>query len=668
MLILGFTGGADLVQENLYRFTPGTLHDSACALIEDGKVLFAIEEERLNRIKHTNKFPCQSMRSCLAARRVRLSDIDLIAYNNSKEGVDDFGKTLFLRNLRAPELSDGAALIQSVISRALNNKVDKSKIRFVHHHYAHATSAFALSGFDSCLILTIDGIGEKSSGMVMVGEGTALRQIADFPLSKSLGKFYVNAINYLGFKQFDEYKVMGLAPYGDPARHRELFQTMYTLLPQGEYSLHADKLPLLFDVVGRRRAKDDPLTQVHKDIAAAIQETLEEIVFHVVRHHQELTKQKNLCLAGGVAQNCTLNGKLLRSGLFENVFVQPAAHDAGAAVGSALYAYYQERPTAKRAPQIEDVYWGTDIGGSQSILRQLTRWEGLLSIKKSEDICVETAELLANGNVVGWVQGRSEFGPRALGNRSILADPRPPGNKDRINQMVKKREAYRPFAPSVLEEYYGEFFDIKAGQKTFPFMIFTVDVRDDKRSVLAAVTHVDGTARVQTVSRKTNQSYWRLIYEFKKITGVPILLNTSFNNNVEPIVDSIEDAVVCYLTTQLDCLIVGDYLLKKKEASWQDYLSLKPVLSPYMVLLQQRKLGPNGSYATSSFLRNTYDEQFQHGLSSEIYRILSLADGERSLKNIIDELGETDERRIQEVVLELIDIWAQRFVILRPAE
>jgi carbamoyltransferase len=358
---------------------------------------------------------------------------------------------------------------------------------------------------------------------------------------------------------------------------------------------------------------------------------------------------------------------LLRSGLFENVFVQPAAHDAGTALGSALYAYYQERPEAKKLPQIEHVYWGTDIGGSQSILRQLTRWKDFVTIKGSEDICRETAELLASGSVVGWVQGRSEFGPRALGNRSILADPRSPENKDRINQMVKKREAYRPFAPSVLEEYVDEFFCVPSWQKELPFMIFIVDVKEDKRAVLGAVTHIDGTARVQTVSKKTNEIFWRLIDEFKTITGVPVLLNTSFNINAEPIVDSVEDAVVCYLTTKLDYLIVGDYLVTKKELCWADYLSLKPSLAPYTTLNQVKKLGPNGLHSTFYFIQNTIDSKFQQSISPEVYRVLCLADGELRLKNIMAELGETGDRKVEAVILELVDIWVQRHIILRPA-
>jgi carbamoyltransferase len=666
MLVLGFNGGPDSVQE---RGAHSWMHhDSACVLVEDGEVLFAIEEERLNRIKHTNKFPRQSMLSCLNVRNIRLSDVDLIAFYNTKESLDHYAKWQFLNRLIGADNLDGEARIQNLIYKMLNDEVDGSKLRFVHHHYAHATSAFALSGFDESLILTIDGLGDDASGMVLVGvEAEAkMEQVAEFPVSKSLGVFYVDVIQYLGFKLFDEYKVMGLAPYGDPARYRGLFKEFYTLLPEGNYTLHKDKLSSLFDISTPRRA-GDPFIQAHMDIAASLQEALEEIVFHVVRYYSQLTMQKNLCMAGGVAHNCTLNGKLLRSGLFENIFVQPAAHDAGSALGSALYTYYQERPKAKRGPRMEHVYWGTDIGESQVVLDQLMKWKDFITVRKPEDICRETAGLLAGGSVVGWVQGRSEFGPRALGNRSILADPRPPENKDRINEMVKKREAYRPFAPSVLEECVGEFFHVPDRQKTFPFMIFVVEVKEDKREVLGAVTHVDGTARIQTVSKKTNEIYWRLIDSFKAITGVPILLNTSFNNNVEPIVDSVEDAVICYLTTKLDYLIVGDYLVTKKELSCQDYLRLKPSLPPYIALHQVKKLGQNGEASIALTIRNTIDDRFLRALSAQMYGILYHSDGVKTLKDIMTKMGETDDQQIQTAVDKLMNLWAQRLVILRPA-
>jgi carbamoyltransferase len=578
-----------LIHENIYDLESHNCHDSACVLLENEKVIFAIEEERTNRIKHTNKFPFQALHSCLKNTGIKLDQVDLIAYYSSKENLDLITKRGFLNNAQVAT-SDPIIFFQSLFRKGFNYEIDPAKLCFISHHHAHAMSALALSGYESSLVTTFDGEGNNCSGMVFEGEGITLKQIANIPPSKSLGFFYLYVIAFLGYGIFDEYKVMGLAPYGDPEKYRKLFQTFYTLLSKGDYVIHEDKIVSSLFNLGIPRRKGEPFTQIHKDIAASLQENLENIVFHVLQYYKQETKQKNLCMAGGVAHNCTLNGKILRSGMFENVFVQPAAHDAGCALGAALYAYYNANPMAKKPSKLEHVYWGTDIGGSPSVLNQLMQWQYFITYDKLMNVSEQTAKLLADGYVVAWVQGRSEFGPRALGNRSILADPRPEENKERINKMVKKREGYRPFAPSVLEEDVDEFFEVPPHQKQFPFMVFVVNVREEKRKLLGAVTHIDGTARIQTVSRETNEKYYDLIQSFKKFVGVPVLLNTSFNNNVEPIVDSVQDAVVCFLTTELDYLVVGEYLVKKKEVSWKNHLSLKISLPPIFRCIRLRSL------------------------------------------------------------------------------
>lgn len=664
MLVLGFCGGASLIHENLYKRVISQIHDSAAVLIEDGKVVFAIEEERLNRIKHTNKFPLQSLHFCLKSHGVQLQDIDLIAFYCSKHFLDQLLKQIFIEDAQIKTI-EGVTFFQDIFRKGLNSEIDPDRLCFVEHHHAHAMSALALSGYEKSLVITFDGRGENTSGIVCEGEGTILKQLADISVSNSLGNFYNNVIAFLGYGQFDEYKVMGLAPYGNPERYRGLFQTLYTLLPKGDYVIHSDKIMSLFDL-GVPRRKGEPFTQMHKDIAASLQEAFEEIAFHVIRFYQQETKLKNLCMAGGVAHNCTLNGKILHSGMFENVFVQPAAHDAGCALGAALYAYYQAKPMAKKSFKLEHVYWGTDIGSDSSVLSQLREWQDFIAFEQLMDVGGQTAELLANGYVVGWVQGRSEFGPRALGNRSILADPRPEENKERINKMIKKREDYRPFAPSILEEEVDEFFEVPPNQKQLPFMIFVVNVRENKRALLGAVTHVDGTARIQTVSRKTNERYWNLIHSFKKLTGVPVLLNTSFNNNVEPIVDSVEDAVVCFLTTGLDYLVIGEYLIKKKEVSWRNYMSVRLSLPPHISLHQVKKLSSDGKFSNFFYIGNSYDTEFQVGVSTEVFRVLSLANSEKTVAIILEEDSVTEQGKDQGIVQELMELWSRRLILLRP--
>ncbi|WP_138505872.1 carbamoyltransferase [Nostoc sp. PA-18-2419] len=664
MLVLGFSGGIELISDERHGNLGNMFHDAACVLIEDGKVVCAIEEERLNRIKHTNKFPVESVRFCLNSHGVELQDVDLIAFYSSIEYAQTWLKLMFLNN---PQLTtiDPRIFFQNLFRKGLGCEVNRDKFCFVPHHYAHAMSAFALSGYESSLITTFDGAGENSSGMIFEGKGTILHQITDIPVYLSLGHLYCEIISFLGYGEFDEYKVMGLAPYGNSEKYKDLFQTFYTLLPDGDYEIHGDKIISLFDL-GIPRRKGEPFTQTHKDIAASLQEALENIVFHVIKYQQEKTNYKNLCLAGGVAHNCTLNGKILRSGIFENVFVQPAAHDAGCALGSALYAYYQANPKAKKPDKLEHVYWGTDIGSSSSVLNQLMQWQDFITFEKLDNVPEQTAKLLASGYVVGWVQGRSEFGPRALGNRSIIGDPRPEENKTRINKMIKKREGYRPFAPSVLEEDVDKFFEVPHNQKKLPFMIFVVNVKEDKRQLLGAVTHIDGTARIQTVSQKTNKKYWDLINSFKQLTGVPILLNTSFNNNVEPIVDSLEDAIVCFLTTGLDYTVVEDYLIGRRDVSWWNYMSLRFFLPFHISLHQVNKFAPKENFAKSFYIKNSYELEFQREISAEVFEVLKLANSNKTIENLLNKHFNTEEGKAKDIIHELIELWSQRLIILRP--
>jgi carbamoyltransferase len=337
-------------------------------------------------------------------------------------------------------------------------------------------------------------------------------------------------------------------------------RSLVALMDQGQYRLAAkDEVDrVLARLVPLARGSDD-LLQCHRDLAAAVQECLETVVLHLLKHWQNTTGLRHLCLAGSVAHNCAMNGKILASGCFESVFVQPAAHHAGCALGAANHVSRRLRPELPIAP-LRHVYWGPQIAHGETLRASLHAWRAWLDVRQSDDIVADTAACLAAGEVVGWVQGASEFGPRALGNRSILADPRPAGNRARINRMIKKREEYRPFAPAVTEQVATDYFEL-GSTSSLPYMSVVVPVREMHRKSLGAVTHVDGSARVQTVCEQDNPRFWALLNAFGAQTGVPILLNTSFNNNVEPIVDSVDDAICCFLTTGLDKLVVGDYLM-----------------------------------------------------------------------------------------------------------
>ncbi|QOZ38333.1 carbamoyltransferase [Bradyrhizobium sp. CCBAU 53421] len=661
MLCLGVSGGLDRIYQNSPELPNTFLHDGAAVLVRDGRVLAAVEEERLNRVKHSNKFPSNSIRYCLSTAGVELGEIDRIAFYATEAYCNTMLERLFVSQ---PVPLDAKLLLRHLLAREFGTDVDASRVSFVNHHEAHAASAFAMSGFEQSLIFAVDGGGDFLSGLLAVGSGTEISQLVSFPEHNSLGLFYLETIRYLGYGLFDEYKVMGLAPYGDPAPYRELFAQLYELLDNGGYRVHLDRIgPALIRSIQVRR-KGMAFTQQHRDISASLQEALERIIFHILRHHREATGMKRLCLAGGVAHNCTMNGKLLYSGLFDDIFVQPAAHDAGCALGAALMMSNELGRPAPRE-RLSDVYWGPDLGTEHAIERELIAWSGHLDFQRSDDIAASAADWMANGAVIGWVQGRSEFGPRALGNRSILADPRPAENKNRINAMVKKREGYRPFAPSVLEEDASEFFELPGGKREFPFMNFVVRVRAAHHGVLGAVTHVDGTARLQTVSRNTNPAYWDVINAFKKRTGIPVLLNTSFNNNAEPIVDSVSDAIVTFLTTDLDGLVVGSFLVKKRPATLRDWCTLGVSLPPYASLHRIRAYTAEDRQETVCEIRIGHSGPESMRISHELFDLLVRIEGEASLGWLLDTTM-LDQPRREDLVKELRLLWEQRGVRLHP--
>ncbi|MCP4347097.1 MAG: nodulation protein [Desulfobacterales bacterium] len=662
MIVVGLAGYGESVYENKMNLPYWLGHDTAAVLLKDGKVLAGSEEERLNRIKHTNKMWAQSLRFCLESSGITPRDVDAFACNLTEESYNMLLKKLCLHNPKFEGLTDARAFLTDMISRQLNCEIDPGKIMFVHHHLCHAESAYFHSGYDNALVLTADGQGDMMSGSVYSAWGSELEHLKFFSASDSLGDLYTESIRFLGYKLFDEYKVMGLAPYGDPGKYRDILNSFYQLLPDGEYRIFLDRIVSLYSVLTPRK-KGEPFTQTHKDIAASLQEALEKIMFHILTHYQKVTAHKNICLAGGVAHNCTVNGKILYSGMFEDIFVQPAAHDAGCALGAALHVHNSQKSSARPEP-VRHVFWGTDIGDNNFIQKTLELWKPLVQFEKQENICKEAARLMADGAVIGWVQGRSEFGPRALGNRSILADPRPAENKERINMMVKKREGYRPFAPSVLEEYVDEYFETN-GKKSFPFMIFVLNVNQDKRESLGAITHVDGTARIQSVSGDTNPMYWQLINEFRKITGIPIVLNTSFNNNAEPIVDSLEDSIACYLTTGLNYFVAGDYLVSKKNISYKNYLDMTVSLPIFTGLRKAGRFVSENEFCTSDEIYCNFDGGRSAQLSSQAYELLTKADKEKTLGDLCRSLAISEEQT-EEVINEIVELWSQRLVVIEP--
>jgi carbamoyltransferase len=563
-------------------------HDASAALLSDGKVIACAAEERFTRVKYSlnlagnTLLPHNAVAYCLREAGISIRDVDVVAH------YCNFTPEVVARRcgLLKPFCSaDDAARVESSYQQVFRNMMAPDVVRGqfermtgaaprtflpVRHHDAHAASAYFPSGFDQALILTIDGTGELESSLLAVGRGKEITERGFSLLPTSLGALYLIITVYLGFKSLgDEYKVMGLASYGAPSRFRDVFEELVHLDDGGVYSTPelaaAGLKERLLAKLGPSRDSRAPFEARHADVAAALQEALHRAVLHTLRHARTETGIPRLCMAGGVALNCTLNGVIARSGLFDQIFVQPASSDEGCSAGAAFYASARAGKLGDAEKlRWEHAYWGPAYTDSD-MLTALEKRKAELQWERSGNIATTVAEKLAAGKVVGWFQGRMEFGPRALGNRSILADPRDAGMKDRINATVKKREPFRPFAPAVIEEDAHEYFDM-TGLRSSPFMLFTVPVREEKKRVIPAVTHVDGTARIQTVSRKTNPRFADLLEEFRNRTGVPVLLNTSFNVKNEPIVCTPTDALRCFLSTDIDVVALGDFFVQKRNA------------------------------------------------------------------------------------------------------
>lgn len=559
------------------------MHDAAAVLAVDGRIVAAAEEERFSRVKHTTGFPKLASQFCLQQGGLKLSDIDLLVASWKPWRLGTRAKQVLLSVLKSPQVfgakaSRGAGQMGGEWSELFRlPKVVRdtlgtgcSEITYEDHHLCHAASCFLCSPFDRAAILTIDGAGEADTTVLWKGEGKKITKLGAIRLPFSVGQFYSAITAFLGFKvQSDEYKVMGLASYGKPIYADFLRNNIFQLLPEGRFRLdpyfidyHLARLgqfrTTTTDVFGPPRQKGGEITEKHADIAASAQQIVEEIFFHIARHLRKVTGYDKLCLAGGVAFNCVANGKLTDSNIFNEIFIQPAAGDAGTAVGAAIYRYHQQNPQAERSFVFDDPFLGPEFNNEQCVEALQSR---SLIFEKLEDgrIFQKTARKLADGKLVGWFQGRMEWGPRALGNRSFLADPRREDMKDIINLKIKKREKFRPFAPSVLEEKSPEYF---AHSDPSPFMQNAFAVHSDKKDLIPAVTHVDGTARPQTVNKNLNPTYWQLIREFENLTNVPLILNTSFNVQ-EPIVCTPSDAIDCFLRTGVDYLVLNNLFIDR---------------------------------------------------------------------------------------------------------
>lgn len=569
--------------------------DSSACLLNDGVLIAAAEEERFRRIKHWAGFPSEAIRYCLAEAGIGLGDLQVVAINQDA-GANLWKKVAYLA-LRRPDLSLILDRIRNKRERigvadelklAFPGQSLRAEVREVEHHLAHLGSAFLVSPFEEAVAVSVDGFGDFASAAWGVGQGAKLQIDEQIYFPHSLGIFYQALTQYLGFDNYgDEYKVMGLAPYGTPRYLAEMEKIVH-LKEGGKFQLdlryfrHATErveyewtggepkvgrlfTPALEELLGPCRAKDDELTQSHKDLARSVQAMYEKAFFHLLNHLHGHYRLDNLALAGGCAMNSVANGKVFANTPFKKIYIQSAAGDAGGAIGAALVAW-QRHGGAKRAFQMDHAYWGPQYSNDEIALLLSEKASQITSencnVEKIEDeasLCARTAAAIADGLVVGWFQGRMEWGPRALGNRSIVCDPRRADMKDILNSKIKRRESFRPFAPSILREAVPDWFEV---DDDVPFMMQVYQIREQRRSQIPAVTHVDGSGRLQTVYKDTNPRYYKLIESFADLTKVPMVLNTSFNEN-EPVVCKPEEALACFLRTKMDVLVMGNWFISR---------------------------------------------------------------------------------------------------------
>ncbi len=568
-------------------------HDAAACLLRDGQVIAAASEERFTRKKHDPEFPSNAIAYCLKQAGITADQLDVVGFYDKPilkferilcSAIATVPRSLssFLRSV--PVWLRRKLWVSDIIAKELGYK---GKVVYVEHHLSHAASAFYPSPFEEAMVLTLDGVGEWATAAAGIGRGTELTILKEIHFPHSLGLLYSAFTAYLGFRvNSGEYKVMGAAPYGKPVFYDQV-RRLIDVKEDGSFQLNMDYF--VFDIGdktidsrfenlfgGPGRVAESKLSQRDFDIAASIQKVTEEIVVKMARHWHKETGIPNLCMAGGVALNCVANGKILRETPIKNIFVQPAAGDAGGSLGVALFAHHVLDKNDARIP-MQNAFWGPEF--SNEDMYALLQDEGLpFETMQEPELLDQTARWIAEGKVVGWYQGRMEFGPRALGNRSILGDARNPRMKDIINEKIKLREGFRPFAPAVKVEKVSEYFELDCPS---PYMLLVAPVRQEKRALLPSVTHADGSARVQTVSRDENPRFYALIDRFEALTGMPVIINTSFNVRGEPMVCTPKEALNCFLRTDMDHLVMGNFVLSKSalgpltiDDSWKKELVL----------------------------------------------------------------------------------------------
>lgn len=663
MFTLGLAGGLDPVHEQRLDTPENYTYEGAAVLLEDGVVVAALEQERLDRIKHSNKFPVDAIRFCLDSRGLTLGDLGSVAYYADEQSADALLTRLYLARPDIPRRVSARGLLHATLTGALGGQLAAERLRFYEHRTTHAACAMHQSGWSQALVYVIDNAGGLYAARRAADGGVAMTTLGLTPPAKSVQKLCHAVLPFLGLGLFEEHKALALAATGDDAAFRSALHELYDLLPDGDYRLHLDRPPALLDEIGPPRA-GAPLTQRHHDLAASLQRAMEEIVLHVVAHYRAISGLRNLCVAGGMAENVATNARLMESGTFAEVFVHPVAYDSGCALGAALLASQDDGHPAPPT-RISSVQWAGSLPDGADIAAELSRWTSFVRSERRTDAVRGTAEAIASGALVAWLEGRGDFGSHALGGRNVFARPSQDGG-ERLQRALDRPETYRAPALVIREADLHQWCELPETVRSAPFQTFALRLRPERLGAAGAAVMGGGRARVQTIAPERLPRLTRLLDDLEQITGVAALLSSSFNRSGEPTVETVEDAVASFVLSRLDRLVIGDVVAERTKAGVEAWLSLELALPAFAQLVRTKGWSERRRGGTRDEIRTTYAP----GVSRQISRLLA------DLLDLLDEpvpLGQllahsrVDEEQRSALLNEILVLTAAGLVRLRPA-
>jgi len=637
-------------------------YDGAAVLVEDGIVIAAMEEERLNRVKRSNKFPVEAIRYCLSSGGLQISDLDRIAYYVDENAANNALDRMFATAAPGTSHPDARALFSAVLLREFGSQPDPAKLAFYEHKLTHAACAMHQSGFDSCLVCVLDNAGGVYHGTRGKDGLVSLDPITATEPADSLQKLCHAVLPNLGLGFFDEYKAYGMAPYGQSGKYQAELGQLYELHAGGRYELKlAQAAPLLQSLHEREAGLNDAFRQ---DLAASLQEALERIVLHMLAHHRAESGANKLCLAGGMAENVGLATAILEAGLFDDVFVHPVAYDAGCALGAALLAS-QDLGAVSQPDRVTHLRWGSAPEDLGPLDQQISAWSQFVAFEPVSDVARLAAELVSGGSTLGWIAGRSEFGTHALGSRNAFADIGNPSNSAHLHQCLGRDETYRPLAAVVREDDLEFWTGSTGGTPNFPFQTFALPIRPDLRARIPAALDRDGRARLQTVARASSQVLWEILTHLQEISGTAAMLSSSLNRSSEPTVETVEDAIACFLNSKLDYLIIGHFVASRVPVEQEQRATMLLALPPHLQLLKIEDYGQGCKSKPVFALRSTAGEVADQSITRQLGQLLTDLDPAATLAQQFerDSLYGSVQRS---VMAEIEVLWSRGLIKLRP--